>query len=185
MFKKIAIAVVVLLAAVFGYAATQPDTFHVERRVEVAAAPERILPLVSDFRLWRTWSPWEELDPQLQRTYTRAKSGTGAVYEWSGNSDAGSGRMQILSVTSSAVTIKLDFTAPFESSNTTAFAFEPSGAGTQVIWSMDGPMPYASKLMSVFASMDQFIGKDFEAGLTQLKAAAEKPASPVAFENQY
>ncbi|MGH8848687.1 MAG: polyketide cyclase, partial [Polaromonas sp.] len=37
-----------------------------------------------------------------------------------------------------------------------------------------GPSPYISKLMGVFFNMDSMIGKDFEAGLTSLKAAAEK-----------
>jgi hypothetical protein len=171
---KLAIAVVVLIAAVLGYAATKPDTFHVERRAEMSAPPERILPLVSDFHSWEVWSPWEKLDPQMQRTFSGPQSGMGAVYEWSGNSDAGKGRMEIVSATAAAVTIQLDFTAPFQSSNTTTFALEPSGAGTQVIWSMDGPMPFITKLMSVFASMDSFVGKDFEVGLAQLKAAAEK-----------
>jgi hypothetical protein len=39
---------------------------------------------------------------------------------------------------------------------------------------MRGPMPFVSKLMSVFMSMDKMIGKDFERGLSQLKAEAEK-----------
>jgi hypothetical protein len=39
---------------------------------------------------------------------------------------------------------------------------------------MHGPMPYISKLMTLFFSMDKMIGKDFEAGLASLKALAEK-----------
>ena len=39
---------------------------------------------------------------------------------------------------------------------------------------MSGPAPYITKLMGIFVSMDKMIGKDFEAGLTNLKAAAEK-----------
>jgi hypothetical protein len=175
MFKKILIVVGVLLAGLFAYAAIQPDTFHVERTAAVAAAPERILPLLSDFRRWEAWSPWEKLDPQMKRTFNGAQSGTGAIYEWSGNDEAGAGRMEILSATTQAVDIKLDFLKPFASSNTTKFALQPANAGTQIVWSIDGPMPYLSKLMCVFISMDRLIGKDFETGLRQLKAAAEKP----------
>jgi hypothetical protein len=39
---------------------------------------------------------------------------------------------------------------------------------------MHGPAPFISKLMGVFVSMDSMIGKDFEAGLANMKAAAEK-----------
>ena len=45
---------------------------------------------------------------------------------------------------------------------------------TQVTWDMTGPMPFISKMMSVFVSMDAMIGKDFEKGLANMKAAAEK-----------
>jgi len=39
---------------------------------------------------------------------------------------------------------------------------------------MFGPRPFMAKLMSVFMSMDKMVGKDFEAGLASMKAAAEK-----------
>ena len=175
MFKKIALAVAVLLAAVLAYAATKPDSFHVERTATVSATPEQLLPLLSDFHRWEAWSPWEKLDPQMKRTFEGSQSGQGAVYAWTGNSEVGSGRMEVLSATPQAVTIKLDFITPMATSNTTAFALEPNGATTRVIWKMDGPMPYMSKLMTVFMSMDGLIGKDFEKGLAQLKAEAEKP----------
>ena len=44
----------------------------------------------------------------------------------------------------------------------------------RVTWMMDGPNTFMSKLMRVFVSMDKMIGKDFDTGLNQLKAAAEK-----------
>ena len=47
-------------------------------------------------------------------------------------------------------------------------------ATTEVTWLMRGPAPFVTKLMSVFVDMDKMIGKDFEAGLANLKAAAEK-----------
>jgi hypothetical protein len=39
---------------------------------------------------------------------------------------------------------------------------------------MQGPSPYIAKVMQVFFSMDKMVGKDFEAGLANLKALAEK-----------
>ena len=39
---------------------------------------------------------------------------------------------------------------------------------------MSGPAPFISKLMGVFINMDTMIGKDFETGLANMKAAAEK-----------
>ena len=77
------------------------------------------------------------------------------------------------SVPSSRVAIKLDFLKPFEGHNIAEFTLEPQGGSTRVTWAMHGPAPFVSKLMQVFMSMDKMIGKDFEAGLTNLQAATE------------
>ena len=63
--------------------------------------------------------------------------------------------------------------APMETSNKTKFVLTPGANATTVTWSMDGPMPYMSKLMTVFVSMESLLSKDFEMGLANLKAAAE------------
>ena len=71
--------------------------------------------------------------------------------------------------------MKLDFIRPFEGHNTTTFALAPRpDASTDVRWTMTGPTPFVSKLMQVFFDMDQMIGKDFEAGLANLKTLTEK-----------
>ena len=175
MLKTILIVVVVLIAGVLIYAATRPDSFRVQRSATVNAPPEKIAPLISDFHHWEAWSPWEKLDPAMQKTYGGAPAGKGAVYEWSGNSKAGAGRMEILDASPAKVSIQLDFLKPFEGHNLTDFTFDPqAGGGTRVDWDMHGPMPYLSKVMCVFVSMDKMVGKDFEQGLANLKTVAEK-----------
>lgn len=175
MFKTIAIVVVVLIAGVLVFAATRPDAFRVERSVTIKAPPEKIYPYFDDFNRWAVWSPWEKLDPAMKRTFSGAPSGKGSVYAWKGNSKVGEGRMEILeSSPSKKLLIKLDFIKPFEGHNTAEYTLAPSGDSTQVTWAMYGPSTYVTKLMGVFVSMDSMIGKDFEAGLANLKAAAEK-----------
>jgi uncharacterized protein YndB with AHSA1/START domain len=175
MFKMIAIVIGVAITGVLIYAATQPDTFRVQRATTIKAPPESVFPLVNDFRRWDAWSPWEKKDPAMKRTFSTATSGKGAVYGWEGNQDVGQGRMEIAeSVAPSNVTIKLDFVEPWEAHNLVEFTLQPQGETTNITWTMHGPMPYVSKLMSVFMDMDRMIGKDFEAGLANLKAVAEK-----------
>ena len=95
MLKKIALILVVLIAGVLLYAATRPDSMHVERTATIDAPPDRIFPYINDFRQWTAWSPYEKLDPGMKKTYSGAERGRGAVYEWAGNSQAGQGRMEI------------------------------------------------------------------------------------------
>jgi uncharacterized protein YndB with AHSA1/START domain len=175
MWKTVLIVVVVLVVGVLGFAATRPDDFSVQRSVSIKAPPEKIYPMLVDFRQWPAWSPWEKLDPTMKRTLSGAPSGPGAVYAWDGSSKVGAGRMEIKEAAPpSKVSIQLDFIKPFEGHNIADFTLVPKGEQTEVTWLMHGPVPFVSKLMGVFVSMDTMIGKDFETGLANLKAAAEK-----------
>jgi hypothetical protein len=111
----------------------------------------------------------------MKRTFGPATSGKGAVYAWEGNKDVGQGRMEIVeSVPPSQVAIALDFVRPFESHNIVEFRLEPKGESTNVTWAMQGHTPYFAKIIHLFVNMDRMVGRDFEAGLANLKAAAEK-----------
>lgn len=175
MLKTILIVVVVLVAAVLIYAATKPDQFRIQRTASISAPAEKIFPLINDFHTWSAWSPWEKLDLAMKKTHSGAPQGKGAVLEWDGNKDVGTGRMEVLeSIPSSKILIKLDFLKPFEAHNQAEFTLAPNTGSTQVTWAMYGPQPYIVKVMSLFCSMDKMVGGQFEKGLADLKALAEK-----------
>jgi hypothetical protein len=175
MIKKILLVIVVLVAAVLLYATTKPETFSVQRHITIVAAPDKISPLISDFSRWPLWSPWEKLDPAMKKTLSGPATGVGSVYEWEGNSKVGQGRMEILESTPTQIKIKLDFLKPIEGHNITTFSLQQQGELTTVTWDMSGPNNYLAKVMQVFMDMDKMIGKDFEKGLSDLKAQAERP----------
>ena len=175
MLKTIALIIAALVAAIFIFAATKPDTFRVERAISINAPAEKIFALINDFHQMSTWSPWEKIDPALQRTYSGAPSGKGAVYEWRGNKDIGEGRMEIVESTPpSKVLLNLHFIKPFEATDMVEFTLTPNGELTAVTQAMYGPSPYLSKLMTIFFSMEKMIGGKYEEGLANLKALAEK-----------
>jgi hypothetical protein len=175
MLKIIALALLLILAAVLAFAATRPDTFHVKRATAIKAPPEKIFPLVNDFKRWGAWSPYENRDAHMKRTYSGTPAGKGSTYSWEGNKDVGAGRMEIVEAAPPGrVAIKLDFTRPFEAHNSVVFTMVPAGDATEVTWDMQGPANYLSKLIGLFIDIDTMVGKDFEAGLANLKAAAEK-----------
>ena len=83
--------------------------------------------------------------------------------------------MEIIEVkTPSKVVIKLDFLKPFEAHNMAEFTLLPTGGTITLTWSMYGPTTFMTKLMGVFMSMDKMVGRDFETGLANMKAVAEK-----------
>jgi uncharacterized protein YndB with AHSA1/START domain len=175
MFTIVGIIIAVSLLGVLGVAATKPDTLRVVRTTLVQAPPEKIFAFINDFRLWSAWSPYEARDPSMQRTYGNVTVGRGAVYEWSGDRNVGQGRMEIIAADApSRVAIKLDIVKPMEGHNIVTFSLQTVGRDTEVTWAMDAPMPYMSRVMSVFINMDTMIGKDFEVGLAKLKAVSER-----------
>jgi Polyketide cyclase / dehydrase and lipid transport len=176
MLKTILIILALAIAAALTYAATQPDTFRIERSIVIKASADKIFPLINDLHHWEPWSPWEKMDPSVKRIYSGSNRGVGAVYEWQGNSDVGHGRMQITEATAPAkVVLELHFIKPFEAKNTVEFLLNKEGNSTRVTQAMYGPSPYISKLMSLIFSMDKMVGSKYEEGLASLKLLSEKP----------
>ena len=170
-----------LLAAVaaLAYASTKPDDFRIERRTSIDAAPDRIFPLLDDFRRWAEWSPWEGKDPAMKRTYVGAPAGEGAVYAWRGNRAVGAGRMEIVETSPPLrLVIDLHFLKPFEARNKAEFSLEPAGSATHLTWVMHGRAHPIVKAMGMFMDMDRMVGRDFEAGLANLKRVSESPGLP-------
>lgn len=172
------------IAAVLIVAASKPNTSRIQRSTTIAAPAETTLSHIDDFRKWRAWSPWEALDPDLHRTYSGAEAGVGAVYEWRGNGKAGAGRMEILERTASKIVIKLDFIKPFTANNTAEFTLLPQGDAQVLTWTMTGPQPFPVKVMGTLFNMDDLVGKDFEAGLKNLKTLSEDPETAQIVEKE-
>jgi hypothetical protein len=167
--------IALLVLSVLVAAATRPDTFTVKRSVVVNAPPDWVFPLLNHFHRWRDWSPWERKDPGMQRAFGAQSSGKGAVYMWRGNPEVGEGKMEIIeSKSPSLLRLKLEFVKPFKAQNEVDFTLEQRGGGTEVVWTMRGQLPLFAKIAHLFVDMDARVGKDFEAGLANLKAEAEK-----------
>jgi uncharacterized protein YndB with AHSA1/START domain len=182
MILKIVSTLVLLVLAVLGYAATRPDRIQVQRSIMIHAPAPKIFALLDDFHNWKAWAPGDKDDSTMQRTCSGAPSGVGAASEWRGSGSTGAGRMAITDAApNSRVTLTVDFAKPFVAHNINVFTLEAATPGepapveaTKVTWSFDGSNVYMMKVMGVFMNMDHFIGKHFEDGLGNLKAAAEK-----------
>jgi hypothetical protein len=148
--------------------------YSVERSITVKAPSHRVHGLVDDFRSWTLWSPWEDIDPHLQRTYSGPDKGVDARYDWSGNRKAGAGSMTITGSAPEGIDITIAFLKPIKATNQTRLSFEPSGSGTDVRWVMTGEQKGLMALFGKVVSMDRMIGPDFEKGLARLKAVAEE-----------
>ncbi|MBF6077717.1 SRPBCC family protein [Nocardia beijingensis] len=145
--------------------------FEVVRSAVITADPARVHGLINDFRKWVEWSPWEDLDPQLQRSYSGAESGVGARYAWSGNRKAGAGSMEIIGSADREISVRLEFLKPMKATNMVTFLLDPVETGTEVTWRMTGRQTGLMGVIGKFIPMDKFVGRDFEKGLARMQEA--------------
>src|SRR3989442_5983044 len=134
----IALAVIVLVSGVV--VAMQPSEFRIARTATISAPAPVVFAQVNDFRKWEAWSPYEKLDPAMKRTYEGAPAGTGAMYTWAGNNQAGEGRS----------TITESRPRPLAATSTAEFTFKPEGNRTAVTWSLAGNKNFTAQALPLF-----------------------------------
>ena len=161
-----------LVAALIVKGMLSPSTFRVERSTVINGSPQTIFAILNDFHQSVHWSPWEKKDLKMKQTISGSPTGKGAIHEWDGNKDVGQGREEIIeSIPHSKVVVRLDFFRPFKGSNTAEFLLHSQGASTKMTWIVYGPVNFIVRLIGL--NMDKMIGKDFEAGLANMKAYVE------------
>ncbi len=178
MISTILIVIAVIIVAVVGFAAMQPNDFRVSRSATMSATPAKVFAQVNDFHNWEGWSPWAKLDPNSKSVFEGTASGVGAVCRWAGNKKVGEGNMTITeSRPAELILLRLEFIKPFAGVNTTEFTFKPTGNGTVITWTMTGTNNLIGKVFCIFMNMDKTVGGQFEQGLENMKATVEKTAA--------
>ena len=173
MLKRLGYVATTAVGAMLILASMRQDTFHVERSKRIAAPPEWVFAQINDLQRMKNWNPYEKKDPTLKGEFGPTTRGVGASYTWDSDKVA-TGRMTIVeSKPLRQVTLRLDFERPFVSTVTTEYTLKPDRGGTQVTWSMNGPANFVHKLMETVFVLDPLIGRDLDAGLSNLKVASE------------
>lgn len=171
--KRVVVAVVGLVALLLVIGLLLPSGFKVQRSVQVAAPPAKVYPLIADPRQWKNWSVWNQRDPAMQMQYSGADSGAGAKWSWQSKTE-GNGEMEF---TSAIPNERIVYALSFPDMGMTSrgeLQLVPDGAGTRITWTNEGDMGGNPINRYFGVMMDSMVGPDFEAGLNNLKAAAER-----------
>jgi uncharacterized protein YndB with AHSA1/START domain len=161
----------VLLLFAGGYALS-PE-FKAVRSVTIDAPAEKVYPLLADPREWKRWTVWNQRDPSMAITYTGPLSGAGAAWEWKSKSE-GDGKMTFTAAEPNRRVAYDLFVPDFGTTSTGDLLLVPEGGGTRVTWTINGNMGSNPLMRWLALFMDRMVGPDFEAGLANLKALAEK-----------
>jgi len=170
--RNILLTLVAIVVLLLGIGLLLPSTFKVQRSIDIQASPDRIYPLLADPREWKKWSAWNARDPAMKIEYSGPPSGAGARWTWQSESE-GNGEMTFTgAVPGQRVEYSLHF-PDFGMRSAGQLRLEPMAEGTRVTWTNEGDVG-SSPVNRYFAQvMDRLVGPDFEAGLKNLKVAAE------------
>jgi uncharacterized protein YndB with AHSA1/START domain len=153
-----------------------PGSIAVERSIEIATTPDKVFAIVGDLKRGREYSPWAEVDPNAQYEFSGAEIGVGQKMNWrSTHPEVGTGSMTVTEYEPDRrMAAALDLGDMGQA--TTYFGLAPEGSGTKVTWGFSAALQNPlERWMCALFDFDALIGKDYEKGLTKLKALVEKP----------
>ncbi|AXQ29271.1 hypothetical protein D0B54_11480 [Solimonas sp. K1W22B-7] len=177
--RNFVLGTLILIAVLIGVGFfVLPDTARIERSVLVQASPAQIFPLVNGFTRFNQWQPWAKMDPAMKTERSGPAEGVGARQAWHSEQESvGSGSLEIIeSLPNERVRMQLQYTG-FDGDNRSSFTLQPEGEGTRVTWLYETSFQ-GNILGRWFGLMlDGMVGKDYEAGLLNLKLLAEREAA--------
>lgn len=166
------VGVVVAGAALLAFGFLLPSQFRVERSIVINAPADKVYSLLVAPSEWKRWTVWNQRDPAMKIDYGGPASGVGARWSWQSETE-GSGAMEFTeAVPNQRIGYKLSF-PEFGMQSAGVVTIAPAGTGVRVSWTNEGEMG-ANPVNRWFGLlMDRVVGKDFDAGLANLKRLAE------------
>lgn len=155
-----------------------PDSAHVERSIEIKAPQAKVFAMLSSFQRFNEWSPWYELEPTAQVTYSGPSVGVGAKMAWAGK-DVGSGSQTITGI-DGAELIRIDLDFGPDGKAKAYYQLSPvDDTTTRLVWGFDttaeGNLLARGMARYFNLMMESMLGPDYEKGLAKLKTVLEQP----------
>lgn len=170
--KKVLYVILGLIVLYLILCMVGPKNITVERNIAINSDPETIKKKMSDLHFFQEkWSPWSELDPNMEVNYTGNPGEVGHGYTWKGNKDVGAGTLTITKIEGDSMVQNLHFEGMGDSR--AYYIIKSEGSGSNVTWGIQMHIGFMGRAMMLFMNMDKMMGGDFEKGLGKLKAAIE------------
>ncbi len=177
-FLRILIAILVLFAIIaIALMAFSPKQLVIEESMDINAPKGLVFNMVNDFKQWESWSPWQDMDPDMVNTITDKTAGVGAMWSWDGDpKSVGKGSQKILeSVKGEKVKTELAFDG-WDGVSHSTWKFVEKDGKTTASWNFEGgDTPFYMRPFNLL--MKGAITKNYEDGLKKLKGLAEKRAT--------
>lgn len=177
--KRAGIALLVILLVYIVSAFFCKASVHVERSAMINADGKIVFDNVNTLKNWKSWSYWDNIDPNMQSTYEGPESGVGAKHHWTSQHDSvGNGTLTITqSEPNKFVETRLEFEGMGQSLG--GWKFADTAGAVNVTTYMDMDVPFFFRPLMAMMDMEKVLGTDFEKTLAGLKRVSEAaPAAP-------
>ena len=174
--KTVGIIVLSFLIVIFIASMAVSTEANYEASINVEAPIAIVWENVNSHADLDKWNPWSGKDPDMKVTRPEQDGVVGATQSWdSENPDVGKGLQTIRTLEAPhLIETDLKFLTPYESEAIAFVRLEAvDSTTTTVTWGFESEMPRPFNLMSLFVSMDEMIGPDYQSGLQKLKALCE------------
>lgn len=152
-----------------------PKDMNYEKMISINASIDAVWANVSSLASMDKWSPWNEKDPNMQKTNTGTDGTVGASQAWvSKVKGVGEGSQTITKLESpNLLETKLIFLKPFKSEADAYVKLSSEGNKTKATWGFKSKMPYPMNIMKLFMNFEKEMDKEFGSGLNKLKNLSE------------
>lgn len=164
----------VLLFVILAFIA--PVNYHIERENTIEAPAEVVFEQAVHFSNFQLWSPWSDLDPDMEVKIEGTEGEIGTTYSWRGNREAGVGTQTLVAISGDTAFIDLHFKEPFESEAQSYYIIEEIDAErpiTRITWGMYSTMSRPLNIMGWLMNLEKAVGEQYEDGLNRLKELVE------------
>jgi hypothetical protein len=175
--KVLAGLVLLLIVAIAALVFLTKTEYKVEREITINKPRADVFAYAKMLKNQNEWGPWVKQDPNIKLTYKGNDGEPGFISAWESNMEnVGVGEQEIKKLDDGKrIDSELRFKKPFESTSDAYMTMEDAGPNaTKVRWGFSGSMPRPMNLLLLVMDMDKEVGKDFEAGLLNLKTILEK-----------
>ena len=172
--KRVGIVLLALLLVYIASAFFCRADIHVERATVINADRDSVFHHVNTLPEWKSWSYWDNIDPNMKSTYEGPASGVGSIHRWTSENDSvGHGSLKITqSVPGEFVETELTFGDMPPSLG--GWKFADTTGGVKASTYMDIHVPFLFRPMMAIMNMDKTLGDDFAKSLNGLKKRSEK-----------
>ncbi|WP_395377451.1 SRPBCC family protein [Marinicella sp. W31] len=156
-----------------------PSEREVSRSIEIDRPAKMVFKTINSMHTFNAWSPWAEIDPETQYTFTGPETGIGSKMSWkSVQKQVGSGTQEIIeSQPNKMIKTKLYFDGQGDGPSYARLIMNENNGKTTVDWVFNTDFGDDVIGRYIGTMMDKMLGPQYESGLNNLKTLVE--AQPV------